>query len=427
MFCPNCGAKNDESARFCEQCGQNLREAEQNGHAEAAEQPYEPVQPYEPAQPGPAYDSGSVLQQAAPKKMAARTKAAVAEALILVFLCFLCYRQIGTINNPETIVHKYMDAVMEQNWSEAYSYLQLPESPFLTAEAFEDAALSGDMTNVTNYRVEKTGGKEKSKDFVYSYQVQYMKKGGSQKLETTLQSVKKNQKKWLILDDWKISPMADLIENIEIRALPMMNVTVDGVPLTPDTASLDTGRNETIYTIPYLFAGSHVILVSAEGFEPYSREIDFYSDGDGAELELPYLEAAVLKSLAEQSGDYWNQVMAGIVTGETPGFVTEDLSERFASAQYQYDIGGNESILSEVELKNITASLRACEYDDGYVYAEIILDGTVDIVGQYGRYQGFGRPISYETVTESGNGTFTALYYQDGSNWVLQDFYADFR
>lgn len=69
MFCPGCGAKIDDGARFCPVCGQQIQAATAAPtHAAAPAQPQHAAQPA-PAvqpQPGPAFAAAPAMHAAAP-------------------------------------------------------------------------------------------------------------------------------------------------------------------------------------------------------------------------------------------------------------------------------------------------------------------------------------------------------------------------
>lgn len=63
MFCPGCGAKIDDGARFCPVCGQQIQAATAApAHAAAPAQPVPAAQP----QPGPAFATAPAMHAAAP-------------------------------------------------------------------------------------------------------------------------------------------------------------------------------------------------------------------------------------------------------------------------------------------------------------------------------------------------------------------------
>lgn len=75
MFCPGCGAKIDDGARFCPVCGQQIQAATAApGHAAAPAQPQHAAQPAPTAQPapaaqpqpGPAFAAAPAMHAAAP-------------------------------------------------------------------------------------------------------------------------------------------------------------------------------------------------------------------------------------------------------------------------------------------------------------------------------------------------------------------------
>ena len=78
---------------------------------ESAAQAVKKVPDYPPA--GPAAENQNIFQpetvKAPKKKNSARTIVTAVEAFLLIAVCFLCYRQIEKINNPETVIHTYMD------------------------------------------------------------------------------------------------------------------------------------------------------------------------------------------------------------------------------------------------------------------------------------------------------------------------------
>lgn len=66
MFCPKCGATNDDAARFCGACGTDMSAyLSQAGGQPAAQLPPQYQQPYQqPAQPGP-YGYGGMVPRVA--------------------------------------------------------------------------------------------------------------------------------------------------------------------------------------------------------------------------------------------------------------------------------------------------------------------------------------------------------------------------
>lgn len=71
MFCPGCGAKIDDGARFCPVCGQQIQAATAApAHAAAPAQPQHASQPAPTAQPAPAFAAAPAMHAAAPASVA---------------------------------------------------------------------------------------------------------------------------------------------------------------------------------------------------------------------------------------------------------------------------------------------------------------------------------------------------------------------
>ena len=69
MFCPKCGAKLDDGAKFCPSCGASIGQEPQPTQQQATQQPYQPYTPYPPypTKPRPTVniDAKTILYMAA--------------------------------------------------------------------------------------------------------------------------------------------------------------------------------------------------------------------------------------------------------------------------------------------------------------------------------------------------------------------------
>lgn len=69
MFCPKCGAKLDDGAKFCPSCGASIGQEPQPTQQQASQQPYQPYTPYPPypTKPRPTVniDAKTILYMAA--------------------------------------------------------------------------------------------------------------------------------------------------------------------------------------------------------------------------------------------------------------------------------------------------------------------------------------------------------------------------
>ena len=200
MFCPNCGAKNEENAKFCGECGTPLQMNEPAGQPAAdpenawadvwpqedPENPESGAQPqpdlknseeaagaqadpwmqggdpnqgrYQAGDPNPGgYQAGGIQGQPygpgygpggpqyPPKVKKPRRpipKAAVviaAEVIAAVGLIVGIAKVMGDRYSPETVAMSYWKATAACQWAAAYDYCEFPESELLTKQMYVNA------------------------------------------------------------------------------------------------------------------------------------------------------------------------------------------------------------------------------------------------------------------------------------------------
>ena len=158
MFCPNCGTSNDEGALFCANCGTRLEfepvvtEGSAASDNNAVPQPQAPqineqvqpqvqtaqvnVQPqvtpmYEQPQNGAMGNSAKKPFKLSKKIIIIGVAAVAVIAAVIVFIC------VGnSLTNYKKTAGSYVKAVEECDWAKAYSLVQIPDSEFLTKNAF---------------------------------------------------------------------------------------------------------------------------------------------------------------------------------------------------------------------------------------------------------------------------------------------------
>lgn len=416
MYCPNCGAKNDDVGRFCEHCGAPLERPEL---ASSAVQ----VQPVDSLAP---MQSAASLVPAPKKRVSRGSKIAAVEIILLAAVGFLCYRQVQALNNPKQVVTRYMNAVLEEDWDEAYSYLDLPDSPYLTVEGFESMMKYRVPKGITSYRVQSQNPKKEmeSDEYFNDYEVEMLVKGSSKTIRENVTVAKEYKKKWLILDDWKITLPDGIVSDTYISAPRSMTVKLDGILL--DETFTEPG-DETVYQIPYLFSGNNLMEVSMDGFLPYSEQVEINHNGNSFSPELPYMGEKTLENLADRSTDYWKQFMNDVINHTVPDFVTAEIQNNYDRSKDRFAMGGTDSYLEDIALSEISATLEDYGEKDGAIYAVVRLEGIAELTGQYGRYGGYRRPAVYERRSERGTAVLKAEYKQNGSEWELRGFTSNYR
>ncbi len=443
MFCPNCGTRNVDSAKFCESCGYNLMQ-EQPAPQQQGVQPTPQQQGVQPApqqqgtQPAPQGAPIPRIQpvyqqpvgtpypapvQPAPKKpVSPAVFVILAEAAVLALLCFLCYSRIQTLNDPKTAVDRYMTAVMNGNYGEAYSYLDLPDSPYLTEESYERYMDASGMDQIVNYSIEKDES-GKDRDSVRSYLVEVTRKGSTSSEPIRIQASRSREKRMLILDQWNLKAEDMVVEDVQIETSPLLTVSLDGITLDRKNSTVEDDGSQRIYTLPETFKGIHTMTVSGDGFVPYAKELEFSYDVQWEELEFPYVSEELFQELSGRAAESWNQLITGILAGADADTMPEELQDGY---DYAYDIHrfwGSDDYTTEIQLTNLTASLQ--EFDYWMENPEIRITISADEV-RNGVYVNSYNPALREELHEQGVGKFNVVYALQNEEWVLQEYDTSF-
>lgn len=188
MFCPNCGAKNEDNARFCGECGTPLQmngpdgpQMDAGGPALSGDPQMDPGGPAVSGGPqmgpgGPAMSGGpqggggqpygpgfgpggpqyQVPPQDPPKRKPPRRpipKMAIViavEVVAAVGLIAGIAKVMGDKYSPETVAMSYWEATAACEWAEAYDYCEFPESDLLTKQMYVNA--NADNTEALSYK-----------------------------------------------------------------------------------------------------------------------------------------------------------------------------------------------------------------------------------------------------------------------------------
>ena len=181
MFCPNCGTSNDEGALFCANCGTRLEfepvvtegSAASDNNAvpqqpEVQTQAQEPQTDTQAQQPAEQPQAPQINEQVQPQVQTAQVNVqpqvtpmyeqpqngtmgnsakkpfklskkiiiigATAVAVIAAVIVFICVG--NSLTNYKKTAGSYVKAVEECDWAKAYSLVQIPDSEFLTKNAF---------------------------------------------------------------------------------------------------------------------------------------------------------------------------------------------------------------------------------------------------------------------------------------------------
>lgn len=293
MYCANCGAKNEDGAKFCLKCGHSLKE-------EPTPTPNPPF-PNPPKPPKPHGNGKAILKLIGTISV---------ELVVLVLLIFGAYKILDNRFSPKTIATDYWKATADCEWSEAYDYCDFPESTFLTKELY--VAANADNTEPIHYKslTIKSSNQmdyEDYNEYLYNlkdqdqktYYVQYRKRGADNTTGEYITLTKTGKKKYLFWNEWKVVPTNSWVENLSYTIPVDASLFLNDKVIDDSSATTDDGQ-KTI-TIPYLFTGKYQLQVTEDGMKPYSEYVDVSYSTYGESINLLPSEET-LAALGEQAG-----------------------------------------------------------------------------------------------------------------------------
>lgn len=309
MFCPNCGTSNDEGALFCANCGTRLelesvvteKSAASDNNAvtqqpevqtqaqQPAEQPQAPqineqvqpqvqtaqvnVQPqvtpmYEQPQNGVIGDSAKKPFKLSKKIVIIGAAAAVVIAAVIVFIC------VGnSLTNYKKTAGSYVKAVEECDWAKAYSLVQIPDSEFLTKNAFITAHSEATGSAVGNMRVIDSFSSKGRLPGNKAVSVIYTTATGADSQDLLLTVTDKHY--MLFFKKYKVSTEDAVVSDCTINVPKGLTLFINDVLVGEQYKSKDSGKNSSydVYKIPYLFNGTTILKATSEFTEDYTKEI----------------------------------------------------------------------------------------------------------------------------------------------------------
>ena len=381
MFCPECGKKNADDAKFCEFCGAKITE-----------------------------ESKVILPKKPRKPMNKKTKI----ILIVVIALVLVLGGGGLIlsNNfkPSKIATEYFEALVNNDTDKIYDYINIPENEFTTKEIFKKVVETEDA-DVVNYQMvsEEKSSDGLSAQVTFSYTVE----GRQTPLTQTIYLVKDKKNKLLIFDNWKISDGSSLVEeDYEVRTFKDATLKLEGITVDKKYKKDNENSDYDTYVLPALFKGEYDAQVTLKNglttnssldVGGYSSSLDTFELSDKDEKSLEDTIKTDVKKLYDSA--IGNKSFSDIKKDfEYDASDLSDLEDAYSS--FARSIQNNE--LQEYNLTGLDVK-RISVTDDGYLYV------TVDLEYKYTVKEYF----SDDTVSKSDEDTaYLTFDYNDGFKLV---------
>lgn len=262
MFCPDCGTKNDDDAVFCENCGTRIMEESQ----------VPPVPSVPPQQPAAFKLSKNVI--------------GIIAAVAAVIVAVIVFVSVGkSVTDYKKLAVKYVKAVEEGNWDKAYSLMNLPESEFLTKEAYIKVNEEKSVATVMNITAQDVSALKEKYDVNAALgskvvAVTYACPGASSKSKY-VNLDKMDSKAMLFFDSYKVSSDGSVAFDSVVKVPSGSKLYINGTEVNRSYMS-DNKSTEKIdyYVIPFLFQGDNEIKVVSEYANDVEEVVNFYGTGD---------------------------------------------------------------------------------------------------------------------------------------------------
>lgn len=382
MICQKCGMSNREDALFCEYCGGKI------------EMP--------------------VGRSAAGKKIVLAV-----ELVAIVLLFFLCFRNVSGLFSAEKVGERYFVAMANGDWEEAYAMLEVEESEFINAKTYRQANAAKAFPQMNGYSVRKqTDLKENL--LGTTIVITYRQKGDSTDYTYQAPLNRQSGKKYLLFDEWKVSPDQQIAKDCTIQAPQGASVSVDGIMLAQSYLTESQGGFDC-YTIPAIFNGVHEVTVTMEGMESETGSFDTAYDSRYSITDMRVAKETLEKTV-ELSGNALQQVYGAALQGSAYSAVsalfTADPDAGIEESYRDFMEGMQNDEYSRIEaidMSNISGT--ASSYmEDGKAVIEV--DVPFDYKLDYS-YQDWDNAQKSDTYSSSDNVTF--YFINENGSWVLNN------
>ncbi|MCI8491283.1 MAG: zinc-ribbon domain-containing protein [Lachnospiraceae bacterium] len=423
MFCQACGSRNRDDAVFCENCGTRLDKGEPEMPVQAQTPPVygAQMQPM-PAPPVPPASAPIETVYVKPVKPVEKwvilfiAEVAVA-ALALIFL----FHNAAKLFEASKIGERYFVAAANGDWREAYRMLEVEESDFINADAFETVNQTNRFPMVNTYSVNE----QKELDLGAlgtTVQITYRGLGDSYDSAYNVVLNRQPKKQFLFFDNWKVSADQIIMSDCTVQVPKGAAASVDGVELTAQSAGLSQSEEGyDIYTIPALFQGEHSVTVSMEGMETVEDSFDTGYNNGYRLYEMQVSEETAREVIAA-GGSNLQEIYAAALGGST-----------YATIQNLFT--SNEESGIEEDYQNLLEAMQNDDYyriesiafseisgtsysytDDGVMVIEVSIPFTYQL--DY-TYEDWDEKQQQETYSSTDSVTF--YFIQENGSWVLNN------
>lgn len=348
MFCPNCGAENQDDAIFCENCGADVSQAFKE--AKAALEEHENAEPVnaEPIIKSPAALEPYIYQKTAGRSVRKPLKKSVkitACVVIAVVAAAVVLYNVGLkMCSPQAVAKNFFGAICSSKWDNAYSYLSVSENDFVNKANFVKETKSLDIPKVLNYSVKSQSdnknnvpaltGSNEDTQLSKTVTIQYITQNDQTPQTVKIHLIKQGGKKLLFFDEWKVSSSDFVSTNVMINVPKECTAYINNTKISDKyidksdtgTSSDNTGNSTyqqdgtqpyTCYKIPSIFSGKYTLKVTSQYTQDYKSEINVNGSNASFDVDNLSLKKSIIEEVAHMSKQAVKDIYAAALAGKS--------------------------------------------------------------------------------------------------------------
>lgn len=305
MYCPYCGSKIDDDARFCGECGASLEDLKEEKELEETELEDKIAEESDEIEE----IEEEIVEEKPKRKPAVKKQYSKSEkkklGIILVeSIVLLCLVVVFVIvgsaySNPNKIMKKYAQARQEGDWATIYELYDIGDYGFVSKDQFISFMQKKEQSSgtVLDYSIQPSSiNNGVSQSMVMTYSTT----GGSTGEQEYFTVKREGSNRFLFFQKWSLDGGNIFQDNLYIKYIPGITMKLDGVEIKKDYLTTYGTDKIQAYKIPVVLTGEHTLSLEDKNdfIEKTEQTVSVSGDNMYYVPAVKYTEAAAKKALS---------------------------------------------------------------------------------------------------------------------------------